>query len=513
MTGTSQPTGTLSAIDYSIDARADFPAMRTTLTPLTVADVLGENPVGNLLQNPKAFKRVLINLRLNRNGRAFAPSTATALWDWTHGTLPSDATSAQNLVDAVALIRLTFDIDQPVLDALSLSSSALDSVRSDAKTARERYLETEFERQAREKCERRYKRTVNRTHRPPKRGGERTMTAKMFRQSWLPYQPLATDSWASAPQRLSQKRALERVHIQANQRGLISILSIDVDDPEAEKVISSLQKVGYIPRPSFMVINPRTGHAHVAWCIDGFLSSRQQVKWLRSIKKRLETMIRGADARYNGTFIRNPLHPSHRTVWMRGETWKLADLEEFVGGIELESEPDKDAMFEEVEREADGRNDALYRFGFNYGCKTRKDYERNVPLREVPGFRDGIHDAIAQQNSKLSHPVSSGEVSIIAHSAARQSDRSWHWWVNPQLQAQRSAMTEKARNAEPRWLMILRLVDEMPTQLEVAQHLGISHNAVRSILKRARKWAKETAYDPTTYSPIEIDVSLFASPR
>lgn len=98
----SDASVSLSRIDYSLTARADFPAVQRVLTPLTVADVLGENPVGNLLQNRAAFERVLITLRLDRHGRSFS-KPASALWDWTHGTLPTDARSAQSLVDAVGL--------------------------------------------------------------------------------------------------------------------------------------------------------------------------------------------------------------------------------------------------------------------------------------------------------------------------------------------------------------------------------------------------------------------------
>ena len=109
-------------------------------------------------------------------------------------------------------------------------------------------------------------------------------------------------------------------------------LIFDVDTPAMDYLNIALGVT--VRPPNWIVSNPETGHAHIAYCLarpvlHGEGMRLKPLRWWQRIAEYYRMAYR-ADRGYAGVLTHNPVHPKWETMWWREEPWTLPDLAEVI---------------------------------------------------------------------------------------------------------------------------------------------------------------------------------------
>jgi hypothetical protein len=179
-----------------------------------------------------------------------------------------------------------------------------------------------------------------------------------------------------------------------------------------------------LPEPSFIVTNPRNGHAHYVYLLAGWVridganaAELAAVRYLAAIERAYTRTLR-ADPGYASLVQHNPFSTRYTTIAGRDEPYSLGELASFV---ELASSPRRRAP----EIRTDGRNietfDRLRFWAYaNVGewrCGTFDDWSEVVNARALT-----IAALVRSSHAAAAHPFTDAEVLDIAKSVA-----GWVW--------------------------------------------------------------------------------------
>ena len=154
--------------------------------------------------------------------------------------------------------------------------------------------------------------------------------------------------------------AITMDEIRMDPPGWISALRIDVDTAEG---LNSWRAVPGLPPPSYAVVNPQNGHAHLSWSLEKWIPITDECKmrYLDDVRRDLIRAISGADAAYCGRdMTHSPWSPNYRVTVYTEDFYDLGQLRasiprakaprRFYGG-----------------REPNGRNDYVFLTGLRFG--------------------------------------------------------------------------------------------------------------------------------------------------
>jgi len=173
-------------------------------------------------------------------------------------------------------------------------------------------------------------------------------------QRW-PRRPLCTDDLAAGLRHCSLATALTKPYIQANPPHLRVWLIHDIDRPGAACAWEDAD----LPPPAWTAVNRANGHAHSAWglrapvLVDGIGAREAPLRYLVAIESMMRAKLQ-ADAGFAGLITKNPAHPLWLTLRGPRTVYDLAELAEWLPGIE------KHRPKRRAEAQGVGRNVALF---------------------------------------------------------------------------------------------------------------------------------------------------------
>lgn len=182
----------------------------------------------------------------------------------------------------------------------------------------------------------------------------------LFTDMWLHQRPRVASRKGQGTWRTDRSAALSMPYIEPNISGIMqSFIIVDRDFPEADRIAGRLG----LPEPSWVAVNPHTTQGHISYNLSSPVAltdaaHRRPVNLLARVEQGLETLLDG-DPGYTGGLTKNPLHPSHPTVWggedARYELKTLAKALSDLGALPNPRNPRK-----HVQRSSVGRNVALF---------------------------------------------------------------------------------------------------------------------------------------------------------
>ena len=126
----------------------------------------------------------------------------------------------------------------------------------------------------------------------------------------MPYRPLATDFYNRGVYPHSREAALKRRHIQPNSDHSTNLLVFDIDHDDGY-LRALWDRDGW--RPNWVAENPDNGHAHAIYALKTGVKrdDGRRVKplaFMAAVEEGLRRSLE-ADTAYNGTLVKNPIHP------------------------------------------------------------------------------------------------------------------------------------------------------------------------------------------------------------
>ena len=303
----------------------------------------------------------------------------------------------------------------------------------------------------------------------------------------LPRKPYATDELGTRLLITSRRRALTRRYLQVNPPHLRVLTVYDVDRAGA---VLAWEDAG-LPAPLFSSGNPENGHAHLAWALEAPVLVQPEartgpLRFLCAVESLMRSQLE-ADDGFAGLISKNPLHPHWRTLWGPPYAFSLAELGEWLPGLE------RHLPRRRPERVGVGRNVDAFEW-------LRHLAYREIRLWWAPPRRHGVfvawqthlYDRV-QQFTANEHPtpLDYRESHHIAKSVAR-----WVWTRFSEAgysarqaavgarAGQASGSTRRRRVAE-RDAEIVRLRAQGWTQQRIADEFGLSRRMVIYVLGRA----------------------------
>ena len=151
----------------------------------------------------------------------------------------------------------------------------------------------------------------------------------------FPRKPYCSDDLASGLVIRPRPIALSKKYIQINDL-IIKALILDLDYSDAG---SSWIEAG-IARPSWVCMNRKNGHAHLAWLLKSPIpktpTARQSpIRYFSAIEYNIGRIL-GADPGYAGLVTKNPLHSHWKTIFHGNLVYSLDELS---AGLDLEEKP------------------------------------------------------------------------------------------------------------------------------------------------------------------------------
>lgn len=222
----------------------------------------------------------------------------------------------------------------------------------------------------------------------------------------IPRKPYCCDEFVSnAPRCLNH--ALKKRYIQLNPPGWYSFIIVDCDYSDA----GNSWKNAWLPAPTWIVVNPENGHAHLVWAILKPVwagsDNQKPARYFDAVQEGFRKVLRG-DEGFAGLLTKNPIHPDWSTISESGfATYELANLAKHV----------------KPERPKKKRDGAL--IGRN--CLVF-DELRYWAYSAVKRFDDPLNFLMAVQthaekfNAALANPMTSREALHIARSVSK-----WVW--------------------------------------------------------------------------------------
>lgn len=234
---------------------------------------------------------------------------------------------------------------------------------------------------------------------------------KIFKER-LPYKPYCTNNLEYGVQIRDKEKALEKLYIQYNPPGKVSVIILDVDYPID---LETTFKEKNLPMPNVIVWNKKNYHAHLFFFIkDPVCTTDNARKKPLVVLSLIEYALRElfqSDEAYSG-FIAKNLDNDH---WLAVETNKeLFDFELFLEYLTLPQKLPKKASVVGL-----GRNCTLFEVGRKYAykqvlvhrCTTNKD-----------SFYNDVFSYIDSYNKNFPEPLFYNEVKTLSKSISN-----WTW--------------------------------------------------------------------------------------
>lgn len=190
-----------------------------------------------------------------------------------------------------------------------------------------------------------------------------------------------------------------------------------------------------IPLPNWVTINPKSGHSHAVWFIDGIVKRNggSQENYLNAIAHKLASKISETNCtvRINNA-TQNPLHSHWTTVSYHTSTFDMAFLAESLG-LNEKSNARKSGSF----KRGLGRNCAVF-----YDCV-------GVAMKKLMG-RNEVAVMVEKRNLEVAsefgkNPMDANEIKHIINSIVRYVGMA----ANKEKRNERSASAKKAHNPSP----------------------------------------------------------------
>jgi len=225
----------------------------------------------------------------------------------------------------------------------------------------------------------------------------------------LPHRPYCTDDLDYGLCVRGVETALNKKYIQLNSPKEISWLIFDIDRPGA----AWAWEWSVLPPPTFSVINPRNGHAHLLYGLNtpvalSDLARNAPIRYAAAIEAAFGLAL-DSDPRYGGLMVKNPLHP-HWKLISRDVSYDLGELAEYVDLNRTVRPPHTTGI---------GRNCTLFDNVRDWAYRNVLAYKRNG-ARMSDWFEMVL--AISEKLNVFLMPLNFSEVRSIAKSIAK-----WTW--------------------------------------------------------------------------------------
>ncbi len=286
----------------------------------------------------------------------------------------------------------------------------------------------------------------------------------------FPRKPYCTNDLASGLVIRPRPIALGKKYIQINDLMLKAII-LDLDYQDAG---SAWIEAG-IARPSWVCMNRKNGHAHIAWLLKSPIpktpSARQSpIRYFSAIEYNLGRVL-NADTSYAGLVTKNPLHQSWRTIWHGNLVYALDDL---AAGLDLEAKPRLVA--------GTGRNVTTFDTVRFWAYKAVRSYWK------PEGFKDwskAVESQVRGINSTFSVPLPESEIRALTRSIAK-----WVWnhctpggFNEAQSERGKRSGEVRAKTSESRREEAKKLREQGLSIKVIAEKVGVTRVTVSNLLK------------------------------
>lgn len=285
----------------------------------------------------------------------------------------------------------------------------------------------------------------------------------------FPRKPYCSDDLAAGLVIRPRPIALGKKYIQVNDL-MIKALVLDLDYSDAG---SSWIEAG-IARPSWICMNKKNGHAHLAWLLKSPIpktpSARQSpLRYFSAIEYNIGRIL-GADPGYAGLVTKNPLNPYWRTIFHGNLAYSLDELS---AGIDLEEKPRIVA--------GTGRNVTCFDTVRLWAYSTVRAFWK------PEGFRDwqrAVEGQVRAINSTFSVPLPESEVRALTRSISK-----WVWshctpggFSETQVERGRRSGEVRRKTSDSRREEARKLREHGLSQKLIAEKLGIAQQTVSHLL-------------------------------
>lgn len=228
--------------------------------------------------------------------------------------------------------------------------------------------------------------------------------------------------------------AIGKRYLDPNSSNRVWAMVFDIDRPQA----SMAWYDAMLPEPNWTCQNPENSHAHIGYALAipvsrSIKSLRKPQAYLARIELAMDTRL-GGDPAYGHRFTKNPLNPSHRTFYGRGEAYELDELLDYL--------PDNLPIARNrSEAIGEGRNVLLFTDLRNWAYRAR------LRFSNLDAWLRGCFEKAQAMNSQFHAPLPLSEVKATAKSVG-----TWTWdHMSPDkfsaIQARRSAKASIIRQS------------------------------------------------------------------
>ena len=294
-------------------------------------------------------------------------------------------------------------------------------------------------------------------------------TPSLVNPDLFPKKPYCSDDLSAGLVIRPRPVALNKKYIQINDL-MIKALVLDLDYSDAG---SSWIEAG-ISRPSWICMNKKNGHAHLAWLLKSPIpktpSARQSpLRYFSAIEYNLARVL-NADHGYAGLVTKNPLHGYWKTIFHGNLAYSLDQL---AAGLDLEEKPKVVAGV--------GRNVTCFDTVRLWAYGAVRQFWRPEGFK---AWQSAVESQVRGINSTFQASLPESEIRSLYRSIAR-----WTWsHCTPggfsESQSERGKRSgEVRRNAsDSRREEAKKLREQGLSQKLIAEKLGIAQQTVSHLL-------------------------------
>ena len=285
----------------------------------------------------------------------------------------------------------------------------------------------------------------------------------------FPKKPYCSDDLASGLVIRPRPIAINKKYIQINDL-MIKALILDLDYQDAG---SAWIEAG-IARPSWVCMNRKNGHAHLAWLLKSPIpktpSARQSpLRYFSAIEYNLARVL-NADCGYAGLVTKNPLHSYWKTIFHGNLAYSLDQL---AAGLDLE---EKLKVVAGV-----GRNVTCFDTVRIWAYSAVRSFWKPEGFKE---WSKAVESQVRAVNATFQTPLHESEIRSLTRSIAK-----WVWThCTPkgfnEAQAERGKRSGevRAKTSESRREEARKLREQGLSQKVIAESLGITQSNVSRLL-------------------------------
>jgi hypothetical protein len=229
----------------------------------------------------------------------------------------------------------------------------------------------------------------------------------------IPRKPYCADFLEQGLRIRSRDLALRRRHVQLNGPSSFMWMPHDIDRADAYFA----HRDGCLPQPNVIAINPDNGHGHSAILLATPVARHSAsrvgpLRFFADVERGFARRL-GADRRYPGLILKNPLHPGWRVEWRREEPYTLPELADWLFKRDLASDISPGTTL------GAGRNCTVFDELRQIAYREVLAFKRNGSLET---FRSRLERVAIGINTQFPLALGMAEIRAIAKSVAR-----WTW--------------------------------------------------------------------------------------